>query len=170
MVPEVVRIKHALARDAAAAAAAAAVAAGGGAAPIGETSAAAAAAALLSAHCPSGPGEAEAHEGDEVSLFEDLGRLLADVKAYARRGRKEVFAMLNQLCCSAGKVRWPAGMGVWVGGQVGGWAGGWGGGWEAGRLGGWVGGCLSSWVASFFISTPAQPMKCDPSSLPHLSI
>ncbi|KXZ51428.1 hypothetical protein GPECTOR_12g390 [Gonium pectorale] len=40
----------------------------------------------------------------ELSSFEDLGRLLADVRAFARRGRKEVASMLEKLCCSAEAV------------------------------------------------------------------
>ena len=41
---------------------------------------------------------------DEVSLFEELGRLLADVRAYARRGRREVRGMLTQLVDTAQRV------------------------------------------------------------------
>ncbi|KAL6749646.1 hypothetical protein V8C86DRAFT_973530 [Haematococcus lacustris] len=41
----------------------------------------------------------------EVSALEDLGRLLADVRALARRGRKEVAALLGQLSSSAEQVR-----------------------------------------------------------------
>ncbi|GIL45357.1 hypothetical protein Vafri_2604 [Volvox africanus] len=40
----------------------------------------------------------------ELSSFEDLGRMLADVRSFARRGRKEVASMLEKLCCSAEAV------------------------------------------------------------------
>ncbi|EFJ48814.1 hypothetical protein VOLCADRAFT_60154 [Volvox carteri f. nagariensis] len=39
----------------------------------------------------------------ELSSFEDLGRMLADVRSFARRGRK-VASMLEKLCCSAEAV------------------------------------------------------------------
>jgi hypothetical protein len=41
---------------------------------------------------------------EEVSLFEELGRLLADVRALARRGRREAGGMLGQLVDAARRV------------------------------------------------------------------
>ncbi len=41
----------------------------------------------------------------QVGALEELGRLLADVRAYARRGRKEVTAMLVRLSRAAEQVR-----------------------------------------------------------------
>jgi hypothetical protein len=47
-------------------------------------------------------GERE-HE-EETSALEDLGRLLSDVRAFARRGRQEVTRMLEQLSNTAEQV------------------------------------------------------------------
>ena len=45
----------------------------------------------------------ESHDA-EVSALERLGRLLADVRAFARRGRKEVVTMLERLSGTAEQV------------------------------------------------------------------
>ncbi len=49
--------------------------------------------------------ECEREHESEASALEDLGRLLADVRAFARRGRKEVAQMLHKLCTAAEQVR-----------------------------------------------------------------
>ena len=49
--------------------------------------------------------ECEEEHAEEASLFEDLGRLLGDVKASTRRGAKNASALTQQLCRSALAVR-----------------------------------------------------------------
>lgn len=49
--------------------------------------------------------ECEEEHAEEASLFEDLGRLLGDVKASTRRGAREAAALTQRLCHSALAVR-----------------------------------------------------------------
>ncbi len=49
--------------------------------------------------------ECEEEHAEEASLFEDLGRLLGDVKASTRRGAREAAALTQRLCRSALTVR-----------------------------------------------------------------
>ncbi|GBF95645.1 hypothetical protein Rsub_08627 [Raphidocelis subcapitata] len=74
--------------------------AGGG---VDANNAAAAAAALQSA-ARAACSACQQEHADEVSLFEELGRLLADVRALARRGRREAGGMLGQLVDASRRV------------------------------------------------------------------
>lgn len=49
--------------------------------------------------------ECEEDHAEEASLFEDLGRLLGDVKASTRRGAKDAATLTQRLCRSALAVR-----------------------------------------------------------------
>ncbi|KIY98471.1 hypothetical protein MNEG_9490 [Monoraphidium neglectum] len=70
----------------------------------GDAGAAGAAGAALQAAARVACGTCQREHAEEVSLFEELGRLLADVRALARRGRREAGGMLGQLVGAARRV------------------------------------------------------------------